>query len=184
MMLPAVHSCLRSFFFCSSDSLPSALSHARQYFYKWHGGEWYESAVRKFPHIKAATGRWVLKRRHYTLARTRHTYVCMRVPCLLFPLLHDMLVSFRGRADMLICGEDLGLLHPVVPQVMNEFHLLGLRVQRSAVFCPTFSWFSFAPSSAPLRLYHRLVHCLVGRTGFTLLLRRMPADPSVCTAAC
>ena len=31
---------------------------------------------------------------------------------------------------MLIIGEDLGLLAPVVPQKMEEFGLLGLRVQR------------------------------------------------------
>ncbi|CAL6003586.1 4-alpha-glucanotransferase [Hexamita inflata] len=36
-----------------------------------------------------------------------------------------------GRAsDMLIVGEDLGLLAPVVPKKMGEYGLLGLRVQR------------------------------------------------------
>lgn len=36
-----------------------------------------------------------------------------------------------GKAsDMLIIGEDLGLVAPVVPRKMHEFGLLGLRVQR------------------------------------------------------
>lgn len=33
-------------------------------------------------------------------------------------------------SEMLICGEDLGLLSPCVSTVMREFNILGLRVQR------------------------------------------------------
>jgi 4-alpha-glucanotransferase len=35
-------------------------------------------------------------------------------------------------ADMLVCGEDLGMIPRCVQGVLDEFNLLGLRVQRSA----------------------------------------------------
>ncbi|KAA6359792.1 MAG: 4-alpha-glucanotransferase, partial [Streblomastix strix] len=36
----------------------------------------------------------------------------------------------KAASRMLICGEDLGLLAPVVPEVMRQFNIMGLRVQR------------------------------------------------------
>ncbi|KAH7832501.1 4-alpha-glucanotransferase [Monocercomonoides exilis] len=38
--------------------------------------------------------------------------------------------KMKEASKMLICGEDLGLLTPIIPQVMHEFNILGLRVQR------------------------------------------------------
>ena len=32
--------------------------------------------------------------------------------------------------DMLVCGEDLGLIPPCVPRVMSDLGILGLRIQR------------------------------------------------------
>jgi 4-alpha-glucanotransferase len=36
----------------------------------------------------------------------------------------------KEASRMLICGEDLGLLTEIIPRVMQDFHILGLRVQR------------------------------------------------------
>lgn len=70
-----------------------------------------------------------------------------------------------GKAsDMLIVGEDLGLLAPIVPKKMEEFGLLGLRVQRMPAdpkidFWRTedYSWMTVCSpathDSPPLRLW-------------------------------
>ncbi|KAG9394501.1 Glycoside hydrolase, family 77 [Carpediemonas membranifera] len=43
---------------------------------------------------------------------------------------HKKLPSILNAANMLICGEDLGLLAPCVTPVMKHYSMLGLRVQR------------------------------------------------------
>ncbi|KAK2957088.1 putative 4-alpha-glucanotransferase DPE2 [Blattamonas nauphoetae] len=36
----------------------------------------------------------------------------------------------KAATDMLVCGEDLGLLRDLVPEMMHKYEILGLRVQR------------------------------------------------------
>ncbi len=43
---------------------------------------------------------------------------------------HAKLPAILAATDMLICGEDLGLLAPCVTPVMKQYAMLGLRVQR------------------------------------------------------
>ncbi len=42
----------------------------------------------------------------------------------------EKLPALKAATDLLICGEDLGLVPPVVPVVMQQLGLLGLEVQR------------------------------------------------------
>jgi 4-alpha-glucanotransferase len=51
------------------------------------------------------------------------------------------LPALLSATDMLVCGEDLGLLHPVVAPIMRQYGILGLRVQRM-------------PAETHLRAYH------------------------------
>lgn len=43
----------------------------------------------------------------------------------------DKLPVLLQATDMLICGEDLGLVPEVVPEVMDHLAVLALKVQRS-----------------------------------------------------
>jgi 4-alpha-glucanotransferase len=54
---------------------------------------------------------------------------------------HAKLPALLSATDMLVCGEDLGLLHPVVAPIMRQYGILGLRVQRM-------------PAETHLRAYH------------------------------
>lgn len=45
---------------------------------------------------------------------------------------YHQLSAISAATDMMICGEDLGMVPKVVPQIMEQLGILGLRVQRMA----------------------------------------------------
>jgi len=97
--------------------------------------------------------------------------------------------AFFG-CEMLLCGEDLGFLHPCVPKVLQEEGILGLRVQRlpqnpAAAFSRfddpvEYSYETVATPSThdnpPLRLWWQ-EDVLAARTYWSMILRAEGEPP-------
>lgn len=84
---------------------------AGSYFYETQEALWSQQAKLKLPALQNASGASV---------RT----ACTSEHCTNPPLVR--------RADMLVCGEDLGMVPACVPGVMDDLGILALRIQRWA----------------------------------------------------